>query len=115
MGREKIEILTRRAQDALVIDLKGPVDIFSSPQMRSTILGSINAGEVPRVVINLNEVSRIDSSGVACLVEGLRLARLKKCRLILFGLKHPTKEVLELSRLDKVFEIRSSELDALAD
>ncbi len=115
MSKNKMEVLTRRAQDALVIDLKGPVDLFSSPQMRSAILEAINTGSVPRVVINLSEVSHIDSSGIACLVEGLRQARLKKCRLVLFGLRHPTKEVLELSRLDKVFEIRSTELEALAD
>ncbi len=110
-----MEILTRKAQDALVIDLKGPVDLFSSPQMRSAILEAINTGSVPRVLINLSEVSHIDSSGVACLVEGLRQARLKKCRLVLFGLQHRTKLVLELSRLDKVFEIRSTEPEALAD
>ncbi len=115
MSKNKMEVLTRRAQDALVIDLKGPVDLFSSPQMRSAILEAITTGTTTRVVINLSEVSHIDSSGIASLVEGLRLARLKKCRLVLFGLRHPTKEVLELSRLDKVFEIRSTELEALAD
>ncbi len=114
MRENKMEVLTRRAQDALVIDLKGPVDLFSSPKMRSAILDAINAESVPRVLINLSEVSHIDSSGIACLVEGLRQARLKKCRLILFGLQHPTRQVLELSRLDKVFEIRSTEPEALA-
>ena len=110
-----MEILTRRAQDALVIDLKGAVDLFSSPKMRSAILEAIQTGSVPRVVINLSEVTHIDSSGVACLVEGLRQARQKKCRLVLFGLQHRTRQVLELSRLDKVFEIRSTEPEALAD
>ncbi len=110
-----MEVLTRKAHDALVIDLKGPFDLFSSPQLRSAIFEAINTGSVARVAINLSEVNHIDSSGIACLVEGLRLARLKKCRLVLFGLQHRTKEVLELSRLDKVFEIRSTEPEALAD
>ena len=115
MNKNKMEVLTRRAQNALVIELKGPVDLFSSPKMRSAILGAISTGNVPRVAINLSEVSYIDSSGIASLVEGLQLARSKKCRLVLFGLQHGAKEVLELSRLDKVFDIRSTELEALAD
>jgi anti-sigma B factor antagonist len=115
LSKDKMEVLTRRAQNALVIDLKGAVDLFSSPKMRSAILEAINTGDVPRVAINLSEVGYIDSSGIASLVEGLQLARTKKCRLILFGLQHGAREVLELSRLDKVFDIRSTELDALAD
>lgn len=115
MGKTAMDVQTRRAQTALVIDLKGQVDLFSSPKMRSAILEAINSKQVSRVAINLSEVSYIDSSGVASLVEGLQLARAKSCRLVLFGLQHGAREVLELARLDKIFEIRNSEPEALAD
>lgn len=114
MSKIKMEVFTRRVENAVVIDLKGPVDLYSSRQMRSAILEAINTGNVPRVAINLSEVSYIDSSGIASLVEGLQLARAKKCRLVLFGLQHDAREVLELARLDKVFEIRPTELEALS-
>lgn len=114
MSKIKMEVFTRRVENAVVIDLKGPVDLYSSRQMRSAILEAINTGNVPRVAINLSEVSYIDSSGIASLVEGLQLARSKKCRLVLFGLQHDAREVLELARLDKVFEIRPTELEALS-
>ncbi len=114
MSKSKMEVSTRRVENALVIDLKGPVDLFSSRNMRTAILEAINTGNVPRVAINLTEVSYIDSSGIASLVEGLQLARSKKCKLVLFGLQHDAREVLELARLDKVFEIRITELEALS-
>ena len=110
-----MDVQTRRAQTALVIDLRGQVDLSSSPRMRSAILEALNSEQVSRIAINLSQVSYIDSSGVASLVEGLRLARSKKCRLVLFGLQPGAKEVFQLSRLDKIFDIRATELEALAE
>lgn len=115
MGLISMDVQTRRAETALVIDLRGQVDLFSSPRLRSAIIEAINSKLVSRVAINLSEVSYIDSSGVAALVEGLRLARSMKCHLVVFGLRRGTKEVFELARLDKVFDIRASELEALAE
>ncbi len=115
MGKSSIDVKTRRAQTALVIDLSGQVDLFSSPRMRSAILEAISTKQVSRVAINLSEVSYIDSSGVASLVEGLQMARSKSCRLVLFGLQQGAREVLELARLDKIFDIRATETDALTD
>jgi anti-sigma B factor antagonist len=113
--KNSLDVRTRRAQDALVIDVKGPVDLFSSPQMRLAILEAIGSQQASRVAINMSEVSYIDSSGVSSLVEGLQLARARKCHLVLFGLQRGAKEVFELARLDKVFAIRATELEALAD
>jgi len=113
--KNSMDVQTRRAQTALVIDLRGQVDLFSSPRMRSAISEAINTEQVSRVAINLSEVSYIDSSGVASLVEGLRLARSKNCHLVLFGLQRGAKEVFKLARLDKIFDIRASELEALSD
>ena len=115
MSKTSMDVQTRKAQAALIIDLRGQVDLFSSPKMRSAILEAINSKQVSRVAINLTEVSYIDSSGVASLVEGLQMARSKSCRLVLFGMQQGAREVLELARLDKIFDIRVTEQEALAD
>jgi len=58
-------------------------------------------------------VNYIDSAGVASLVEGLKLSRGLKSAFALYGLnKHP-REVLELTRLIKVFEIYDTESEAV--
>ena len=67
-----------------------------------------------RCVKNLSKVRYIDSSGVASLVEGLRASRDVGSRLILFGLSTSAREVLQLSRLLKIFEIYDNEEQALA-
>lgn len=110
-----MEVRARRVEGALVIDVKGEVDLFSSPKMRSAILEALNNEQVSRVAVNFVEVRYIDSSGVATLVEGLQLARAKNRKFVLFGLQQRTREVLELARLDKVFDIRAGEVEALAN
>lgn len=110
-----MDVHSRRIDDALVIDVKGQVDLFSSPKLRAAILEAFKTSNVKRVAVNLSEVGYMDSSGVASLVEGLQLSRTKKSSLVLFGLQQGAKEVLELARLDRIFVIRSTEQEALAE
>jgi anti-sigma B factor antagonist len=63
--------------------------------------------------MNLHGVKYIDSSGIASLVEGLKASRDRQTRFILFGLSKSAREVLQLSRLLKLFEIYENEEEAL--
>jgi anti-anti-sigma regulatory factor len=51
---------------------------------------------------------------VASLVEGLKACRDLGLRFILFGLSPSAREVLQLSRLIKIFEVYDNEDQALA-
>jgi anti-sigma B factor antagonist len=110
-----MEVQTRAVGKTLVIDVRGEVDLFSSPKMRSAMLQAINVKESVKVAVNMSEVKYIDSSGVATLVEGLQLARAKNRSFVLFGLQQGAREVLELARLDKIFDIRAAETDVVSD
>ncbi len=70
--------------------------------------------KIPRVVLNLAAVRYIDSSGVASLVEGLKASRDVVSRFILFGLNKTIREVLQLSKLVKIFEIYENEEQSVA-
>jgi anti-sigma B factor antagonist len=114
LAKGLLEVKTRAVQKNLVVDVRGEVDLFSSPKMRSAILEAINLKGVGRVAVNMTGVKYIDSSGVATFVEGLQLAREKKCSFVLFGLQQTARDVFELARLDKIFDIRTDEDAALA-
>jgi anti-sigma B factor antagonist len=108
-----MDIATRKTDQITVISLQGAVDLYSSPEARKTVLGSIKDGKPKLVLVELSGVSYIDSSGVATLVEGLQLAKEFKCDFYLVGLSQAAKEVFELARLDKVFSIFPSEKEAV--
>jgi anti-anti-sigma factor len=64
--------------------------------------------------VNLERVKYIDSAGVASLVVGLKVSRDQKSTFALYGLSRTAREVLELTRLIKVFEVYNTEEEALA-
>jgi len=108
-----VQIAVRRIDKTTILDVSGDIDLASSPEVRKALLRELRVNRIPRVVLNLKEVRYIDSSGVASLVEGLKASRDTGSRFILFGLSSLAREVLQLSRLLKVFEIYDNEEQAL--
>ena len=98
----------------MIFDLSGDVDFANSRDVRDLVLREIRESRTARVAVNLSQVRYIDSSGVASLVEGLKAARDLGSRFILVGLSTSAREVLELSRLLRVFEVYENEQQALA-
>lgn len=103
-----LEVSTRALEKAVVVMIRGDVDLYSSPEVRKKII-ALTDKKTPNILIDLTQVCYMDSSGVATLVEGLQQVGKYKGRLKLFGLDAAVKEVFELSRLDKVFEIYPDE------
>ena len=108
-----MEIATREAGNATIVDITGDITLYNSPEVRRVLLDLLKTKHVPRVVVNLEKVKYIDSAGVASLVEGLKTSRDLKSGFALYGLSKMTREVLELTRLIKVFEVYDNEADAL--
>jgi anti-sigma B factor antagonist len=108
-----VQISIRRFDNAIILDVAGDIDLSSSPEVRKALLRELRDNRIPRVAVNLRQVRYIDSSGVASLVEGLKASRDSGARFILFGLGTIVREVLQLSRLVRVFEICDTEEQAL--
>ncbi len=109
-----MQISARHLDRMTIFDVSGDIDLANSPQLRKALLRELREVRMPRVVLNLKAVQYIDSSGVASLVEGLKASRDVGARFILFGLNTTTREVLQLSKLVKIFEIYDDEEQAIA-
>ena len=109
-----MQISVRRIDKTAILELTGSIDLSSSPAVRKILLHELRESRTPRVILNLEKVKYIDSSGVASLVEGLKASRDIGSRLLLFGLTPVVREVLQLSRLLKIFEIYENEQQALS-
>jgi anti-sigma B factor antagonist len=109
-----VQISARHLDKITIFDVAGDIDLSTSPELRKALLRELRELHIPRVVLNLKAVRYIDSSGVASLVEGLKASRDVGARLILFGLNTTVREVLQLSRLLKIFETYESEEQAVA-
>jgi anti-sigma B factor antagonist len=103
---------TRTEKGTTIVDVVGQIDLGSSPALRKALLESLKGTD--RVAVNLIAVKYIDSSGIASLLEVLKEARQSKKKLVLFGLTAAVLQVLQLTRLTGVFEIRETEEQAVA-
>jgi len=102
---------TRMEKGTIIVDVEGQIDLGNSPTLRKILLESLKGAD--RVAVNLIAVKYIDSSGIASLLEVLKEARQSKKQLVLFGLTAAVSQVLQLTRLTGVFEIRENEEQAL--
>ena len=99
------------AESPDVLRLAGNVDLEHSPDIRRTLLDAV--AERVDVFVDLSEVTYIDSSGIACLVEALQAARDHGANLDLIAVSRQAMRVLELARLDMVFSIHDDLASAL--
>jgi len=94
-----------------LLRVRGEVDLSWSQKLRKAVLEALATGR--HVAIDLSQVSYIDSSGIAALVEGFQNSRGKSQRFSLVAVSKPVHAVLELARLDRVFPIFATLEDAV--
>ena len=92
---DKLEIDFVDTEIGALASLKGRIDMDSSPAVRDQLIALLQAPHPRTVSIDLSGVTHIDSSGVATLIEALKIARNCKTELRLKGLN---------DRLHRLFE-----------
>ena len=100
-----MRIETTKTADETIITIEGDIDLYSSPELRTAVLKAVPKA-TDGVGIHLGGVSYMDSSGVATLVEGLRSAKENGKTFALVAPSTSVMKVLELARLDSIFEVR---------
>jgi anti-sigma B factor antagonist len=95
-----------------VVQLSGDIDMYSSPELRTELMGLINK-KVSPLYVDFKGVSYIDSSGIATFVEGLKSMKTYDGRLRLVCIPQGIMEIFRFSKLDRVFEIYGSIDDAI--
>jgi anti-sigma B factor antagonist len=87
----------------VLVRLSGEVDLSWSQDVRRAVLDALAGANA--VGVELSAVSYIDSSGIAALVEGFQQARTRGQRFALVATSDAVRAVLELARLDRVFQL----------
>src|SRR5215470_17116668 len=85
LNKAGIDVFVRR--DDVLACLYGRIDIDSSPAVRDRLLGLMQSPYPKSINIDLSGISQIDSSGVATLIEALKIARTHRTEMRLQGLE----------------------------
>ena len=100
-----IQVTRETVGDAVVVALEGSVDIYSSTELRGELKVALDS-ETPRLVVDMEGVSFVDSSGLATLIEALQRIKVYEGSLALCNLSKTVLGVFELANLDIVFSPR---------
>jgi anti-sigma B factor antagonist len=89
----------------VVVRLNGRIDVDSSPDLRDRLLAILSGKQLfDAVTVDLAGVMFIEASGVATLVEALKIARHRQIRLHLQGLHGSVLRLFEVTGLLPLFE-----------
>jgi len=103
----------RSEGDALVMVVRGEIDLHNSPELRTELLDLVARHAPQRLILNLGQVPYMDSSAIAVLVEALQKMRKTSGQVLLTDLQPRVKSLLEIARLGTIFVICKDEAEAL--
>jgi anti-sigma B factor antagonist len=102
------------ARDGIeVIDVRGQIDIYTAPRLRELLINLVSKGSY-QLVVNLDKVGFLDSTGLGVLVGGLRRVRAHDGSLDLVCTQQPILKIFRITGLTEVFGIYETVDQAIA-
>lgn len=108
-----MDISTREVSHVTIVDIKGRITLGEETErLRETVRNLIAAGQ-KKIVLNLADVDFIDSSGVGELVSSFTAVRNAGGDLKLLNLSKKVHDVLNVTKLYTVFDVKEDEFSAV--
>ncbi len=108
-----IKLNTRQVGDVTVLDLAGRITLDEgSSTLRDSLKELVTKGD-KKILLNLGDVTYIDSSGIGELVSGFTTVTNSGGSLKLLGLNKRVKDLLQVTKLYTVFEAFEDEAEAV--
>jgi anti-sigma B factor antagonist len=96
-----------------VIAVSGEIDVYTAPRLRETLVSLVDAGNY-RLIVDMEGVEFLDSTGLGVLVGGLKRVRAFDGGIDLVCTQGRILRIFRITGLSKVFNIYDSVEDALA-
>ena len=105
---------TRQVDGVTVLDLSGRITLGEgSVVLRDTIREALGQGN-KKILLNLGDVTYIDSSGIGELVSAFTAVRKEGGELKLLNLTKKVHDLLQITKLYTVFDVKDDESQAIA-
>ncbi|MEW2352426.1 STAS domain-containing protein [Spirillospora sp. NPDC029432] len=103
----------REEQGLTVVTISGEIDVFTSPRLRELLLEIIDTGAA-HLVVDLGEVTFLDSTGLGVLVGIYHRLRARDGSMSFVGVNDRVRRVFHVTQLTKIFVLHHSLEDAIA-
>ena len=106
--------LGHHAMDGVeVIDVQGEIDMYTAPRLRELLIDLVSQGSY-QLVVNLDKVGFLDSTGLGVLVGGLKRVRAHDGSLDLVCTQQRILKIFKITGLTQVFGIYETVDQAIA-
>lgn len=113
MENARIETSLRHREELPVLDVVGEIDIYTTPQFKDAVSAAIEEGK-PGIIINMSQVTYMDSSGFGTLLSATKRLRPISGALFLSNCNEAITRMLQITRLNTIFGIYDTEDEAVA-
>ena len=111
-----LEVQTRKTDAGITVVVpNGRLDVAGAPTLKAAIGEAVKDDGTPRLIIDMEGVSFVDSTGLGSVIAALKLVRGSKGDIRLAAPNQQVRVVLELTTLDRVFAYYPTVEDALTD
>jgi anti-sigma B factor antagonist len=107
-----LKITKRQVGGVTLLDLSGRITLGDSEILRKTVRDLVDAGH-KRLVLNMEDISYIDSSGVGDLVSAYTTIRNRGGKIAMMCLQKKPRDQMQITKLLTIFDIYDSEANAL--
>ena len=108
-----VKLTTRQVGDVTVIDVAGRITLGEGSSALREALRDLVGKNQRRILLNLGEVTYIDSSGIGELVSGFTTVTNSGGALKLLNLNKRVKDLLQITKLYTVFDVHEDEAAAV--
>ena len=108
-----MNVRTRKEGPWTVIEVDGEIDAHTAPGLKEAIGGSIDHGE-RKIVVDLEGVSFMDSTGLGVLVSALKRIEHEDGKLRVASASRPILRVMQITGLDKIMPLYAAASQATA-
>jgi anti-sigma B factor antagonist len=108
-----MKITVREAGNCYVLDCSGRIVLGEETRTLREAIREVSKEEPKKIVLNMRDVSYIDSTGIGELISGWAHMQKKESKLVLLNLSKKTRDLLILVKLYAVFEVFEDEKAAL--
>jgi anti-sigma B factor antagonist len=108
-----VKLSTRQVGDVTVMDVAGRITLGEGSSALRDALRELVGKNQKKILLNLGEVSYIDSSGIGELVSGFTTVTNSGGNLKLLNLNKRVKDLLQITKLYTVFDVHEDEAGAI--
>jgi anti-sigma B factor antagonist len=112
-ARMDLDLNVRKEDDHSVLEVAGEIDVYTAPKLREQLIELVSDGSY-HIVVDLEKVDFLDSTGLGVLVGGLKRVRNHDGSLQLVCTQEKILKIFRITGLTKVFPIHSSVADAVS-